>query len=469
MTNSLTEQFKTLSKRIRSLKNLDGSISTQLDELEKLINSPDARSISAQNDLQEIKTLLESQLSPDSKHHNPQILDLLYKLNIVIREAIKKHKSRPFKYIDPAQSGLIASLAKDNLKFTGPLVSGRLIKNAGSGGVGSISTSSDFLISSTSSNNGMNNSLRDTPYAAPPFSINPSISQQSDEAAKELRASIIDSVLSKTKKWIDDHIDAEKERLDAILKNNHELIALQLENASRENSNIMKAWFDDFSTKEEARFKVNREEFIRVSTEMHELHSRQFASDSERLNELIVKADELQKRVNKVFEDANRQALAQAFKEEREALEDSATRFLIAFTLSILLLFGGALYISLNFEVLNLSSLALKVTIAAPIIWLSWFFGRQYSYAKRLASDYSFKSASALAYQGYRNQVVEADPMHQKLLDIAITNYGRHPESIAQGSKDFGSPAHELWVKLIDKLDLKTVAELLAKAGDKAK
>jgi len=49
--------------------------------------------------------------------------------------------------------------------------------------------------------------------------------------------------------------------------------------------------------------------------------------------------------------------------------------------------------------------LALRLTLAAPLVWLGWFSAVQYGNIVRVQEDYAFKEATSKAFQGYRDHM----------------------------------------------------------------
>lgn len=84
------------------------------------------------------------------------------------------------------------------------------------------------------------------------------------------------------------------------------------------------------------------------------------------------------------------------------------------------------------------------IPLSLPFVWLAWFSALKFSQLGRLREDYQFKVATALALDGYRKQVAEVeDPkLTEKLLDLAITNFGENPLRLL--TKDSAKDAHPL-------------------------
>jgi hypothetical protein len=75
----------------------------------------------------------------------------------------------------------------------------------------------------------------------------------------------------------------------------------------------------------------------------------------------------------------------------------------------------------------RLLHLITNIPLIAPLVWLAWFSALKYSQINKLKEDYAFKTATALALDGYREQADVDDVLDKKLLEIAITNFGENP------------------------------------------
>lgn len=145
-----------------------------------------------------------------------------------------------------------------------------------------------------------------------------------------------------------------------------------------------------------------------------------------------------------LLEDANRLGLAGAFKTRKEQLSGVGGWWITLFLLSV----GGLSYLAYD-SLLKVSGadwhfLLFRLPFSAPLVWLGWFSVKQYGYNRRLQEDYSFKVASAMSFQGYKNEV-NADPELLKLLrHSAIENFSANPIRIYDDPKNHGSPLHEL-------------------------
>ncbi|MDX7826448.1 hypothetical protein SJR89_04960 [Aeromonas caviae] len=108
-------------------------------------------------------------------------------------------------------------------------------------------------------------------------------------------------------------------------------------------------------------------------------------------------------------------------------------------------------------DVLSIQAIAVRVLMITPFLWLAWFSGRQYSHSNKLRQDYIYKSAIAMAYQGYKEESTEmGSDMHSKLLSNIVDHFSDNPVRLYEKSES-SSPLEEL----IKKLSPEGVAELI--------
>ena len=86
-----------------------------------------------------------------------------------------------------------------------------------------------------------------------------------------------------------------------------------------------------------------------------------------------------------------------------------------------------------------------RLPILAPALWFSWFSVKQFGFNARLWEDYSFKYASAMAFEGYKREAANVNPEMLKLLmEISIVNFSSNPLRVYDTKTNHGSPLNEL-------------------------
>lgn len=108
-------------------------------------------------------------------------------------------------------------------------------------------------------------------------------------------------------------------------------------------------------------------------------------------------------------------------------------------------------------EILSIKAIVIRFLMITPFLWLAWFSGRQYSHSNKLRQDYIYKSAIAMAYQGYKEESTEmGGDMHNKLLENIVEHFSDNPVRLYEKC-DSSSPLEEL----IKKLSPEGVAEII--------
>lgn len=150
--------------------------------------------------------------------------------------------------------------------------------------------------------------------------------------------------------------------------------------------------------------------------------------------------------INGLLGDANRTGMAAAFKQRSIDLQAPAFGWAILFGISIIGLAAlGNYYFKDILNTATFEQLALRLALSAPLIWLGWFSAKQYGYTTRLREDYSYKTASAMSFEGYKREAGEIKPeMLESLLDTAIKNFGDNPVRIYSVKDNHASPLNEM-------------------------
>lgn len=91
----------------------------------------------------------------------------------------------------------------------------------------------------------------------------------------------------------------------------------------------------------------------------------------------------------------------------------------------------------------------------APFVWLGWFSARQLGQITRVQQDYEFKTATALAFEAHKKEIIESDDADKELtkqfLKTVISNFGDNPVRLLPNSKnEHGHPIEELITKVAD-------------------
>ncbi|TFZ08890.1 hypothetical protein [Ramlibacter humi] len=177
------------------------------------------------------------------------------------------------------------------------------------------------------------------------------------------------------------------------------------------------------------------------------------------LGESLLKLDQAKQALGDALKNVRRQGLSGAFfeKAEETAAQRAAEQKVFHSALLYLALIG---LLGLFLEVYHglpkdLSEWALRsartLVLAAPGVWIAWMSARRLSALNRMVSDYEYKSATALAFESYRQEIESSGSktLMDKLLDNAITTFGENPTRYYDSAKDEPvMPAESLLQKL---------------------
>jgi hypothetical protein len=168
------------------------------------------------------------------------------------------------------------------------------------------------------------------------------------------------------------------------------------------------------------------------------------------LTSAIEQEKQTQIRLTKALQNAQMEGLAGSFTRMKddtsEVIKNEQKRFEWALIYLVVIAVGGLLIeASLGFPKTTVEEFSFRMlkmlSIAAPGIWVAWTTSRKLSALNRVFSDYEYESASALAYESYRQTVAEAgsDELKQQLLAFAIRSFGENPTHYYDSAKNEAS------------------------------
>lgn len=195
---------------------------------------------------------------------------------------------------------------------------------------------------------------------------------------------------------------------------------------------------------------------------------RNATKDYGHIEELRVKADQLDDRLRRSTEDAKSVlercetaysaatsvGLAAAFSERSGVLSKSMWIWVAGLVVALVAgsYFGSAQLHALS-ELSKLSDVTTSVVIlnlmlsllsvGAPV-WFGWLATKQIGQRFRLSEDYAFKASISRAYEGFRREAARVDEnMEARLLASALTRLDEQPLRLVE-TDTHGSPWHEL-------------------------
>ena len=164
--------------------------------------------------------------------------------------------------------------------------------------------------------------------------------------------------------------------------------------------------------------KADRENLTEIAT--HLAKSDAIATKhEERVAELALKLEELNKQAVDLLPGATSAGLASAFAKQKTRFGDPQKRWLRTFVCCIVGLavvslpsflnaifgkniFGGPADSTWSE---SLRMLTMRLPIMIPLVWLAIYAGRNYMLSLRLEEDYAYKEALSTAFEGYRRQM----------------------------------------------------------------
>ena len=175
------------------------------------------------------------------------------------------------------------------------------------------------------------------------------------------------------------------------------------------------------------------------------------------IDDLLVKINEIKDKAEKTLASTSQVALADSFKNRKKSLETSQNFWIKAFSFGLLCLFSFTVISIAYSDFYHLPAIVrnggfdawgalLRLLLASPIVWFTWFAVRQYGNNVALIEDYAFKEASALAFVGYKKDMEDDTDMVKLLRESAIRNFS-YPPSRLISSSDATSPMQELFEK----------------------
>ena len=150
----------------------------------------------------------------------------------------------------------------------------------------------------------------------------------------------------------------------------------------------------------------------KILTESND-HVKQTNDVLSRMTEVEEKNILQQKSIAQTLTMASKYGMAASFKERKDELKTPMVFWAIVFISAMGgLFFTGINYILPKFQggsIPSTTDILIEISLIAPLIWLGWMSAKQYGFTSRIREDYSFKYASALAFEGYKKEAAEVN------------------------------------------------------------
>ena len=185
----------------------------------------------------------------------------------------------------------------------------------------------------------------------------------------------------------------------------------------------------------------------------------------DRTKEVQDRAMEQQNLITSLLPRAASAGLAEAFATRGASLEPIKWVWIAVFVLTL----GTLAYFAHDLLTIEIDQnrfwpvVFLRVTLAAPLVWLGWFSAVQYGNVVRVQEDYAFKEATSKAFQGYRDHMehlanIDSDDGGNAMNRLALETIAilaREPLRIYQGTHSDASPVQATATEWMGKLQRK--------------
>lgn len=192
---------------------------------------------------------------------------------------------------------------------------------------------------------------------------------------------------------------------------------------------------------------TTRDEIQQLNDQYKILHEK-VAVENIKSDEVAKTLKKQQDEIQKTIEDASRLGMAGSFRMRKKELVWPMIlwggTFVIGIASSFLLAYHKIfpLLEPAQFDWLKLLA---RLPLFGPFVWLCWFSVKQYGYSYRLWEDYSYKYASAMAFEGYKREASSVNPeMLRLLMEVSIINFANNPLRIFDTKTNHASPLNEM-------------------------
>ena len=149
------------------------------------------------------------------------------------------------------------------------------------------------------------------------------------------------------------------------------------------------------------------------------------------------------RRADEILRNATQAGLAGAYKTERDHLAREQRLFAYVFYGIVVSIITYAAFFILPIfqQILKLEDkgastadsalmLLVRLIILSPVIWALIFTNRRFRYLETLQMDYAAKTATALAYSGYIEEMDDDDALTRRLKDGLVMRFLEHPSRL---------------------------------------
>lgn len=167
-----------------------------------------------------------------------------------------------------------------------------------------------------------------------------------------------------------------------------------------------------------------------------------------RIDDIEKESVEILKKMRAAHKGAIKEGLTRSYKASEKKLSRRIFGFDVLNYLSLALIFMVTLTLFIDISTLDFSkfeyknveifkfirlkniSLYERFLLIVPLICLSWFASKRSQFLYQIREEYSYKYATALAYEGYKDEIENSylsDEMKNRLMEVTIDNLARSP------------------------------------------
>lgn len=267
---------------------------------------------------------------------------------------------------------------------------------------------------------------------------------QEDQKIKEILTSINESNSRITE--IDNNVSGGAEKIQELLDTataNHNKIAEIHTNTSTWNTEVENSANQLNNLKSEYETQSQRVNSLASKAEQQTVSVEKI--EAELLSQKKT-ADKQLEMIREIVDDANRVGMAGSFKARKDELK-APVRFAEGFmNFSLIVVASVSFYIifpEISSASIDYKSILIKLPILFPLYWISWSLSRKFAYLTRIREDYSYKYATAMAFEGYSEHTDEDSELYTKLLSLSIDTFGSNPIRLYNLKNVHSSPLHE--------------------------
>lgn len=175
-------------------------------------------------------------------------------------------------------------------------------------------------------------------------------------------------------------------------------------------------------------------------------NSKQFEIESNSVKSAL---EEANKKALGILNNATQAGLAGAYKTERDNLKKEQRIFSFVFygIIGLIILYAAVFILPIVNEIFkektstelaikeNSLLLLVRFLILTPAVWALIFTNKRYVYLEALQMDYAAKANTALAYSGYRDEMLDDGELSKLLKDGLLQRFLEHPSRLLKGSE----------------------------------